>query len=141
MSNFAQTKTSQDGAVKVSLHDCLACSGCVTSAESILLEHQSLDELRAKLRQPGLTVVASLSPQSRVSLAKALGLGPLELQERLTYFLKSLGVAYVFDTCSSRDLALLEQAAEFIERKRSHASASSSGGWLGFAAVVADKPV
>ena len=64
----------------MSLHDCLACSGCVTSAECILLEHQSLDELKAKLGQPGLTVVVSLSPQSRTSLAKALSLHPLQLQ-------------------------------------------------------------
>ena len=26
--------------VKVTLHDCLACSGCVTSAEAILLQSQ-----------------------------------------------------------------------------------------------------
>jgi iron only hydrogenase large subunit-like protein len=27
--------------VKVSLHDCLACSGCITSAETVLIEQQS----------------------------------------------------------------------------------------------------
>lgn len=27
--------------VKVSLHDCLACSGCITTAETIMLEQQS----------------------------------------------------------------------------------------------------
>ena len=35
-----------------SLQDCLACSGCVTSAETVLLEHQSIGELRAKLQVP-----------------------------------------------------------------------------------------
>ena len=30
----------QQQAVKVTLHDCLACSGCVTSAETVLLQHQ-----------------------------------------------------------------------------------------------------
>ena len=111
----------------MSLHDCLACSGCVTSAESILLEHQSLAELKGKLHQPGLTVVASLSPQSRASLAQALDLEPLQLQRRLTHFLRGLGVAAVFDTSDARDLSLLASASEFLERKRSHASASTSG--------------
>ena len=36
--------------VKVSLHDCLACSGCVTSAETVLLESQSVDEVWARLQ-------------------------------------------------------------------------------------------
>jgi len=27
--------------VKVSLHDCLACSGCITTAETVMLEQQS----------------------------------------------------------------------------------------------------
>lgn len=34
------TKSEADP-VKISLQDCLACSGCVTSAETVLLEHQS----------------------------------------------------------------------------------------------------
>lgn len=29
------------GPVKVSLHDCLACSGCITTAETVMLEQQS----------------------------------------------------------------------------------------------------
>lgn len=30
---------------KITLDDCLACSGCVTSAESVLINQQSFDEL------------------------------------------------------------------------------------------------
>ena len=46
----------------VSLNDCLACSGCVTSAETVLLEHQSGAELLARLParvwlQAGLAIV------------------------------------------------------------------------------------
>lgn len=50
---FAQTRAeAETGAIKVSLQDCLACSGCVTSAETVLLEHQSIGELRSKLQVP-----------------------------------------------------------------------------------------
>lgn len=34
---------------KVSLNDCLACSGCVTSAETVLITQQSHEELRKVL--------------------------------------------------------------------------------------------
>ena len=30
---------------KITLEDCLACSGCVTSAEAVLISQQSADEL------------------------------------------------------------------------------------------------
>ena len=53
----------------MSLQDCLACSGCVTTAETMLLQHQSASELLAKLQDPSVTVVATLSSQSRASLA------------------------------------------------------------------------
>lgn len=70
---FKQTYTEGDGGpIKVSLHDCLACSGCVTSAETVLLQHQSRQEFEAKLREPGAVVVVSISPQSRTSLAGRL---------------------------------------------------------------------
>lgn len=62
---FAQTRVEDvTGAIKVSLQDCLACSGCVTSAETVLLEHQSIGELHAKLQvlTPG-TQAAHTSPQ------------------------------------------------------------------------------
>ena len=38
-------------AVKVSLSDCLACSGCVTSAETVLLEAQSAEAFKRALRR------------------------------------------------------------------------------------------
>jgi hypothetical protein len=67
---FQQTIVDDDTqAVKVSLNDCLACSGCVTSAETVLLQHQSLKEFVAKCGDPDTIVVVSVSPQSRASLA------------------------------------------------------------------------
>lgn len=31
--------------VEISLTDCLACSGCITSAETVLVQQQSTDEM------------------------------------------------------------------------------------------------
>jgi len=36
---------------KITLNDCLACSGCITSAESVLISQQSQDELFKVLKE------------------------------------------------------------------------------------------
>jgi iron only hydrogenase large subunit-like protein len=121
---FKQAVPQANGALKVTLHDCLACSGCITSAETVLLQHQSTDELLQKLSAPGVRVVISLSPQSRASLAALHGLSPSQALHKLTAFLKGLGVAYVLDTTFSRDMSLLETACEFVQRYRARQQAA-----------------
>ncbi|KAK3341109.1 iron hydrogenase [Lasiosphaeria hispida] len=87
---------------QISLTDCLACSGCVTSAEAVLVSLQSHNEVLSVLdaaaalrlsrgEDGGYTVkglddpsaklfVASVSPQTRASLAAACGNGVTEQQ-------------------------------------------------------------
>ena len=50
-----QTQTTQTIKKKatVSLSDCLSCSGCVTSAEAVLLDHHSIDKLREIVASDG----------------------------------------------------------------------------------------
>ena len=104
--------------VKVTLNDCLACSGCVTSAETVLLEAQSASELDEALKR-GDTVVVTLSQQSVASMAvggrarTSQTLSPSEAAAALCGALKSLGVAAVIDAGEPRALALLASAAEF----------------------------
>ncbi|KAK8576066.1 hypothetical protein V6N12_063713 [Hibiscus sabdariffa] len=137
--------THQTEPVKISLKDCLACSGCITSAETVMLEKQSLDEFLSNINK-GKSVIVSLSPQSRASLAAHFGIPPLKVFKKLTTFLKSLGVKAVFDTCCIRDLTLIETCHEFIARyKQSQANddeksksllpmlSSSCPGWICYA--------
>ncbi|XP_057960992.1 protein NAR1 isoform X2 [Malania oleifera] len=111
------SKPSSAEPVKISLKDCLACSGCITSAETVMLEKQSLDEFLANINK-GKAVIVSLSPQSRTSLAVHFGVSPLQVFKKLTTFFKSLGVKAIFDTSCSRDLSLIEACNEFIARYR-----------------------
>ncbi|KAK2491589.1 hypothetical protein MC885_016350 [Smutsia gigantea] len=128
-------QVSQDGGTqklekaKISLDDCLACSGCVTSAETVLITQQSHEELRkildankqtAALGQQRLVVV-SVSPQSRASLAARFQLHPADIAGKLTAFFKKIGVHYVFDTAFSRNFSLLESQREFVRRFRGQA--------------------
>ncbi|KAI9591087.1 cytosolic Fe-S cluster assembly factor [Syncephalis fuscata] len=113
----------------ITLNDCLACSGCITSAESVLVAMQSHEELLSILNenaahiQSGMAdqtrmVIVSISPQSRASLAAKFNLTPLQAARRITYALKHMGVHHVLDTSFSRDISLLESAREFTERFR-----------------------
>ncbi|XP_030194303.1 cytosolic Fe-S cluster assembly factor narfl [Gadus morhua] len=133
---------------KITLNDCLACSGCITSAESVLIAQQSQEEIFKVLRNNKLAsatdqvvVVVSVSPQSRASLAARFGMSSSETGRRLTSFLKGLGVHHVFDTGFSRTFSLLESQQEFLERfqrKEQDKSAlpmltSACPGWICYA--------
>ena len=124
-------KKKDSDAIKVSLSDCLACSGCITSAETVLLEAQSIDEFKqqvAACAQSGgrRAVVVSIAPQSRASLAYAAGLSTLDAAKRLTGFFKAMGVARVYDTTAARDFSLLEAREEFVERFRASKAANNN---------------
>ncbi|XP_029364432.1 cytosolic Fe-S cluster assembly factor narfl isoform X2 [Echeneis naucrates] len=108
---------------KITLNDCLACSGCITSAESVLITQQSHEELfkvlhnnKVEMDMSQKVVVVSVSPQSRASLAAHYNLSSSEAGRRLTSFLKGIGVHHVFDTSFSRTFSLLESQREFVER-------------------------
>ncbi|XP_036136525.1 cytosolic iron-sulfur assembly component 3 [Molossus molossus] len=118
---------------KISLDDCLACSGCVTSAETVLITQQSHEELRKildanKTAAPGQQrlVVISVSPQSSASLAARFQLTPTDTAKKLTAFFKKLGVHYVFDTAFSRNFSLLESQREFVRRFREQANSKQA---------------
>ncbi|NXO99171.1 NARFL factor, partial [Certhia brachydactyla] len=133
---------------KITLNDCLACSGCITSAETVLVRQQSHEEFckvlaqnKAAAAQEQKVVVVSVSPQSRASLAARFKLGLLETAQKLSRFLKSLGVQHVFDTTFSRNFSLLESQQEFVRRFHKQADdkkalpmlASACPGWICYA--------
>ncbi|KAJ2849648.1 Cytosolic Fe-S cluster assembly factor nar1 [Coemansia erecta] len=131
----AYYEVSKDGEEKklerasITLNDCLACSGCVTSAETVLITMQSHHELLSvleenrRLHESGngdmaRYVVVTVAPQARASLSLKYGLSPLSVAKRMTAVLKAMGVNRVVDSAFSRDLTLAESAREFVERFR-----------------------
>jgi iron only hydrogenase large subunit-like protein len=127
------------------------CSGCITSAESVLITLQSHAEVLSVLAanpSPGSqghrVPVLSIAPQSLASLAAALGPSspsppsgstptptPVSLARMLSrvraFVTRTLGFAHVFDTTFAREIVLREQAREFFERKERAASGSGGG--------------
>ena len=133
---------------KITLNDCLACSGCITSAESVLITQQSQEELYKIIEENSRLVeseqklvVVSISPQSRASIAAKFNLSIKETAMKLTCFFKGLGVHYVFDTTFARNFSLIEVQKEFVEKFRKNADpskvvpllTSACPGWICYA--------
>ena len=88
------------------------------------------------------TIVVSISPQVRASVAAKFGLTAQMTSEKLTGFFKMLGVHYVFDTTFSRVFSLMESQREFLRRFKDGQSnvkgvlpmlASACPGWVCYA--------
>ncbi|KAJ9595515.1 hypothetical protein L9F63_013280 [Diploptera punctata] len=121
--------------VEISLSDCLACSGCITSAESVLITQQSQEEMlrvfqeKKQLQQDGKLdatklIVVSLSIQPILSLAERYNLSPDEAAQKLSGYFRMLGADIVLDMTVADDFAIIENQREFVERFR----ASEEGG-------------
>lgn len=134
---------------QISLTDCLACSGCVTSAEAVLISLQSHEEVGNALdNYEGLSLdhlgvvdegvdisgeeinkklfVASVSPQTRASIAATYGVTKREAGNMITQLLsgpeglKSTGkrgntFTWVLDTNMVREICRTSTVQEALE--------------------------
>ena len=143
---------------EISLNDCLACSGCVTSAESVLITMQSQEEMRRAVTEQRETStrtlrVASISPQSLASLAaRLLHSLPHLLQQshtdaslktllliRIRHFLgKYFDFHHVYDTTFARHISLAEHKKEFFERRSAQHGEQSTSRVNGAAKMLDD---
>jgi iron only hydrogenase large subunit-like protein len=72
--NSVPSATAKKDPVQASIADCLACSGCITTAETILLEDHSLEKIQMALSKKEIRKIATISPASMADLCRALGL-------------------------------------------------------------------
>lgn len=126
----------------INLSDCLACSGCITSAESVLVQEQNCDELFKVINEnknSKLTreIVVSLSLQSISSLAHKFSMSAQETAERMASFLVSIGCHKIYDINLARHLALVESHREFKSQRRANTKlpiiSSICPGWICYA--------
>ncbi|KAF2717544.1 iron hydrogenase [Polychaeton citri CBS 116435] len=127
---------------QISLTDCLACSGCVTSAEAVLVSLQSHNEVLDTLdkypslqlsppdgtngRSDGKIFVASVSPQARASLAATYNVSEHEAGLMVQQLLagpqgvctggrQGSSFAWIVDTNKMRNVCLAAAADEVCE--------------------------
>ena len=111
---------------KITLNDCLACSGCITSAESVLITQQSVDELLSVLQHPAappagasssssppskVQMVVSVAPQCWASLAAHLDLSGGEALGVISGLFRGLGAVAVLDLALAKDVSVIETCA------------------------------
>lgn len=123
---------------QISLADCLACSGCITSAEEVLVAQHSHDQLLHALRDGSKIFVASISHQSRASLAHAFDRSVEEMDRIMVDFFKTkLGFKYVVGTALGRKLLLLQETERLMARRNEGKSGpvllSVCPGWVLYA--------
>lgn len=123
--------------VEITLADCLACSGCITSAEGVLITQQSQEELLKILNENKLNklsgnnelvkiIVFTISQQAILSLSYKYELQIEDCVKHLAGYFKNLGADYVLNTKIADDLALIESRNEFCERYKSSSNSNTT---------------
>ncbi|KAK9451508.1 iron hydrogenase [Limtongia smithiae] len=144
---------------QINLTDCLACSGCITSAESVLVSLQSHTELLSVLRtsrarcddknetgecggecspeeknKKKKVFVASVAHQVRASLAAAYDISIATVDAKLvTLFRDILGFQYLVGTGVGRQISLAYSTEEVMtssQDRRGPILASACPGWI-----------
>lgn len=98
--------------------DCALCGQCVANCPVGALSIKSdVSQAWEAIADPGKITVVQIAPAVRAAWGEPLGL-PREKAtlKRLVATLRHLGFDYVFDTCFSADLTIMEEGTELIGR-------------------------
>ncbi|CEF67840.1 Nuclear prelamin A recognition factor [Strongyloides ratti] len=98
--------------VKISLNDCLSCNGCVTTAEVLLIESQTTEEMLRGLLESKVSVV-TLSPQSITSIAHNKNISVSDAAKLICAYFYKNGVTHVIDSSFGRYISLEKSFEEF----------------------------
>ena len=97
---------------------CSLCGQCITHCPvGALHERSDTGKVWKAIADPDKIVVAQVAPAVRAAWGEYLGLEPEEATiGKILDSLKRMGVDYVFDTCFSADLTIMEEGTEFVKR-------------------------
>jgi iron only hydrogenase large subunit-like protein len=118
---------------KVSLSDCLACNGCVTTAETLLIQAQSVDEFLKNTSNSDNISIVCISPQSVLSLAYYYKISDINAMELICKVLQNSGVQFVFNFDNAVALALELAYLEWIAKSKDYIICSECPGWICYA--------
>eukprot|EP00835_Amoeboradix_gromovi_P003987 NODE_287_length_11752_cov_0.494036.p2 type:complete len:443 gc:universal NODE_287_length_11752_cov_0.494036:1731-3059(+) len=103
---------------ELSLDDCLACSGCITSAETMLVNMQTTDQLMEELKLKNERYCV-ISTQSVIAIAIHFQLDVQEAWLKLNTFVSQYLHTVVKDVNQGRMISLRLTAEELIRKSKS----------------------
>lgn len=137
----SRTTVNVSGHKTIEQSDCSLCGQCITHCPvGALRERDDTEKVWDALADPNKIVVTQVAPAVRAAWGEELGFKPGEATVgKILDALKRMGADYVFDTCFSADLTIMEEGIEFIQRftsgelKDRPMFTSCCPGWLRFA--------
>ena len=106
--------------VELSLADCLACSGCVTTAETMLVQEQSGEKLKTVISEKGnKLLIATVSSQSIASIAAHYSEeGPAAMIRIDSFLREKLSFDFVTDLAWAQTSTLQETLNELLSTSK-----------------------
>ena len=137
----SRTTVNVSGHKTIEQSDCSLCGQCITHCPvGALRERDDTEKVWDALADPDKIVVTQVAPAVRTAWGEELGFKPEKATVgKILDALKRMGADYVFDTCFSADLTIMEEGTEFIQRftsgelKERPMFTSCCPGWLRFA--------
>lgn len=147
-----ESSSAPSSVAKVTVSDCLTCSGCVTSAETVLLSTASIDKVQAHAHSKsestlGILSVALLSRQSIASLAARYDMPMNIIASKIASFLRNcLHFDAVYDGISFAQFSVMHTTHQFFTRWERDPNntpflTSACPGWLTYAEKTQGKEI
>ncbi len=100
--------------------ECVLCGQCASVCPTGAITVKSeIEKVHASLENPKKTVVVQIAPAVRAAIGEAFNLpADTHVMGKLVASLRRLGFDKVYDTAFAADLTILEEANEFVARKK-----------------------
>ena len=124
------------------MNDCLACNGCVTTAETLLIQQQSLEEFLRNCENKDKITVVCISNQSIISIAHFYFISEEDALLRLASLLETFNVQFLFNLNIANKLSLVESYEEFKNKvlkqgkESNYILSSECPGWICYAEKI-----
>ena len=98
--------------------ECVNCGQCATVCPTGALQIRSeVDNVMNDISDAGKITVVQIAPAVRVAIGEEFGLpAGVDSTKKIVTALKKIGVDYVYDTCFTADMTIVEEATEFVQR-------------------------